>query len=178
MNWGWGWWKGREGEKKELQVNIPFSDTLHDSFIWGKHIFYMSNPSSYISYPENIDRIRQLFSYSVLFPSRCLFHHQEQCETALLYLPGGTIEILYCICNFWSLHLLVKAKERKQNFWNGTAKPIFSIRDYPQIETSWLYHLTTISFLIYIEPAWKFGIFYGTSLERGKRELDGSMNYS
>lgn len=105
-------------------------------------------------------------------------HHQQQCKTTSVYLPGGAIEILNCICNFWSLHLLIKAKKNKTKSLKWHGKAYSSIRDYPQMETSWLYHLTTISFLIYIEPFLKFEIFYGTSLERRKRELDGSKNNS
>lgn len=55
-----------------------------------------------------------------------LRHYQHKCETALVYLPGGAIEILYCICNFWSLHLLIKAKKWNKIFEMALQCPFFN----------------------------------------------------
>lgn len=66
--------------------------------------------------------MQQIISFKMLV----LRHHQQKCETALVYLLGGAIEILYCICNFWSLHLLIKAKKWNKIFEMALQSPFFN----------------------------------------------------
>lgn len=55
--------------------------------------------------------------------------------------------VAYAVSDLWT-HL--SKQKLKQQSWKWHDKAYFSIRDYPQMETSWLYYLTTISFLIYV----------------------------
>ena len=146
-------------------------------FIWGKRIFDHDQAFLLISHPQNIDRKRQLFSYSKLLPSRCFFLGTTNSNVNQFWYTYQGVHLKYCIayalsdlCTYSSKKKKKKErkkerKEKKRKSLKWHCKAHFSMRDYPQMETSWLYYLTTISFLIYINPALKYGIFYSSGLE-------------